>query len=474
MQVLMLLLDANGAVITRMQIFDQCWGGVMVGDDSINRAIARLRRVLATVAPGAFEIETIPRTGYRLVPISHADQPGVGDTADGAGLTPQPNKQVDRRWVIGAGLAAAGIGVAAWVSRSAEPDPAEALIEDSRIAMRSAAPEAQRRAIKLLERAVAVSPDSAKAWGLLALTLARVDEHTLGSTVSPPQRIAEAANRAIRLDKDNADALAALAVAVPYYGDWLAAERRFDQVLAKHPDHLFTRDSRAFLLGAVGRMRESAQDRLRIFRDTAFEPDLQHRNVYALWFLKRVAEADQVANRGLEMWPGHAGLWFGRLWVLAGTGRLDRALAHVDDQATRPKLPPPMIDTLRSGILAAQSRDPREVDVAVARVMGGVARSVAAVVNGMMLLNLLGATDRVFDLAEAYYLERGPVIAAMQWRPGQPVVSDQRRRKTNMLFTPTAAAMQRDPRFLPLMKDMGLVDYWNRRGIVPDFLARPA
>jgi hypothetical protein len=92
----------------------------------------------------------------------------------------------------------------------------------------------------------------------------------------------------------------------------------------------------------------------------------------------------------------------------------------------------------------------------------------------MMLLNLMGATDRLFDLAEAYYLERGPVMAAMQWRPGQPVVTDQRRRKTNMLFTPTAAAMQRDPRFMPLMKDMGLVDYWNRRGIVPDFMARPA
>ena len=60
----------------------------------------------------------------------------------------------------------------------------------------------------------------------------------------------------------------------------------------------------------------------------------------------------------------------------------------------------------------------------------------------------------------------------MQWRPGQPVVPDQRTRKTNMLFTPTAAAMQRDPRFMPLMEEMGLADYWRRRGIAPDFLAR--
>jgi hypothetical protein len=74
-------------------------------------------------------------------------------------------------------------------------------------------------------------------------------------------------------------------------------------------------------------------------------------------------------------------------------------------------------------------------------------------------------------LAEAYYLEQGPIIAAMKWRPGQPFVPDQRRRKTNMLFTPVAATMQRDPRFQPLMNRMGLTNYWDRRGIVPDFLA---
>ena len=62
--------------------------------------------------------------------------------------------------------------------------------------------------------------------------------------------------------------------------------------------------------------------------------------------------------------------------------------------------------------------------------MAGVGRSVAAVINALILLNLMGATDRAFDLARAYYLEQGPIIAAMQWRPGQPVIPAQRRRKT--------------------------------------------
>ena len=55
--------------------------------------------------------------------------------------------------------------------------------------------------------------------------------------------------------------------------------------------------------------------------------------------------------------------------------------------------------------------------------------------------------------------------------PGEPLMPDQRRRKTNMMFTPLAAPMQRDQRFLPLMREIGLEAYWRQRGVTPDFLA---
>jgi hypothetical protein len=128
-----------------------------------------------------------------------------------------------------------------------------------------------------------------------------------------------------------------------------------------------------------------------------------------------------------------------------------------------------MFDTLRAGISAAQKREPAAIHHAVARAITSAQRSVAAVVNAMMLLNLMGAIDRAFDLARAYYLEQGPLIVATQAGPGQPIIPDQRRRKTNMLFTPPAAAMQRDPRFPALMEAMGLADYWRKRGIAPDY-----
>ena len=92
--------------------------------------------------------------------------------------------------------------------------------------------------------------------------------------------------------------------------------------MEQHPNHLYTRDSRAFFFGAVGLMRKSAEQRLTFSHDDAYDANLQYRHIYALWFLGRIADADRAASRGLEMWPGHPGIWFGRLWVLTGTGRV--------------------------------------------------------------------------------------------------------------------------------------------------------
>ena len=43
MQVLVILAENAGHVVTRDTLFRRCWGGVYVGDDSLNRAIAGVR-----------------------------------------------------------------------------------------------------------------------------------------------------------------------------------------------------------------------------------------------------------------------------------------------------------------------------------------------------------------------------------------------------------------------------------------------
>jgi len=67
MQVLVALAQANEEVISRDELIDSCWEGRIVGDHALNRCIHALRRLAKPIDRPPFEIETIPRIGYRLV-----------------------------------------------------------------------------------------------------------------------------------------------------------------------------------------------------------------------------------------------------------------------------------------------------------------------------------------------------------------------------------------------------------------------
>ncbi len=68
MQVFVTMAGARGAVVSRDELIGRCWSGRIVGEDSISRCIAKVRDLANLATPPAFEIETIPRVGYRLKP----------------------------------------------------------------------------------------------------------------------------------------------------------------------------------------------------------------------------------------------------------------------------------------------------------------------------------------------------------------------------------------------------------------------
>lgn len=66
LQVLLALARRNGGTVTRDELLAEAWAGQVVSDDAIQRAVAKLRAVLATDGDPAPVIETVPRIGYRL------------------------------------------------------------------------------------------------------------------------------------------------------------------------------------------------------------------------------------------------------------------------------------------------------------------------------------------------------------------------------------------------------------------------
>lgn len=67
MEVLCLLADADGAVLSRGQIMERVWAAAVVNEEALTRVISDIRRALGDERSRPRYIETIPKRGYRLV-----------------------------------------------------------------------------------------------------------------------------------------------------------------------------------------------------------------------------------------------------------------------------------------------------------------------------------------------------------------------------------------------------------------------
>lgn len=67
MLVLLYLAEHAGDVVSRAELEEQLWPGRIVTEDSVTKAIAKLRRVFADDARHPRVIETVPKSGYRLI-----------------------------------------------------------------------------------------------------------------------------------------------------------------------------------------------------------------------------------------------------------------------------------------------------------------------------------------------------------------------------------------------------------------------
>ncbi|HEX5281369.1 MAG TPA: winged helix-turn-helix domain-containing protein [Micropepsaceae bacterium] len=157
MQVLVALVQARGAVVSRDDLVRRCWEGRAVSEDAINRCIARLRRISEADAGRHFTIDTIPRVGYRLI-AAEAVAPAVSEShlaPPAAPPPPQPaiaGPAIARRpWVRFAAITAGAAGVIFALNIAAMYwlHPRQWVVDSSRAIV----------ATPLIERHPALSPD---------------------------------------------------------------------------------------------------------------------------------------------------------------------------------------------------------------------------------------------------------------------------------------------------------------------------
>ncbi len=67
MEVLKILLEANGDMVSRQYLLDKIWNNYDGGEEGLNQAVSRLRKIFLDDAKNAKVIETISKKGYRII-----------------------------------------------------------------------------------------------------------------------------------------------------------------------------------------------------------------------------------------------------------------------------------------------------------------------------------------------------------------------------------------------------------------------
>ena len=457
MQLLLHLVDSDGEVLPRRQLFDHLWGNAQVGDDSLNRLVAGLRKVLERTSAGAVQIETVPRVGYRL----------IAEPAGGATPT------IDRRTMLAAGAASlcalAGAGV--WQSRK-QGHAAEASrwVDRGDILLRDAVPLEASEAVPPLRSALAIDPGNATALGLLALAQETSAYNGGSRNAGETLRAAEqAARAALARNPDEPHARLAMIDISAGSLDWSQMEDRLEALRASAPANPHVLGSLSSFLQAAGRTSRSWVYNEQAAAAAPTSPTPQWRRALRLWTAGRNEEAVNLSERLLPLWPRHALVWNARFMILAFTGRTQAAGAMLGNAAAARGNAHPVrlaqwLPTLEAFAepSAARIAKATAANLAAARLNPGQATYAA------MALSHLGQTDAAFDVIDGLLLSKGPLVANRPIVPRSFVANSPSWCRTQWLFLPPLAAVRNDRRFKELCEAIGLARYWRQRGVGPD------
>lgn len=305
-----------------------------------------------------------------------------------------------------------------------------------------------------LSQAVAQAPDLALARGMLAAETAALLE-----TASDPQRlelrneIHSNAERALRQDRGVGEAYLALERIEPRRR-WDARERTLQQGLEQDERNAALSTEYAGLLFEVGRF----DDALAFARNAStLEPlSLHKRTIVGSILLQNgdIESARDIADQLTDVWPDDPNLWLLRLRIAFWGETYDDALTLINAPASQIRSNRARqcwryaIDAMR----AAASTLARTA--AVRQLVDCSNTGDLPTAQALMQYSALGELDEAFALARQRF-------------------EDERRGGEEVLFSAATSPMRADARFMPLMRDLGLLAYWRLSGNWPDFCREP-
>ena len=333
LRILIELTDRAGEVVTREQLVKALWPqGVVDFDNGLNVAVRKLRVALDDVGNTPRYVETLPRLGYRFIG-------KLGTTVPPAAIEPTPARSTRGMWLLLSSAVVAlavGVGIFRFNERSAsgtrhvpsaraEELYVEGMHERSRRDI-----DATALAIAKLEESIKEDPDYAEAWAGYARTLSSAVVRQLVTPAEGLPKARAAAERALSLDPEVADAhVTLLHLHMDFDKDFVAATRDLEKARKHGINTASFWHYSAMWHAQQGRVEEGLAD---MRRARALEPmTLLLSSNYAL-ILFNARRYDEVIALITPIIEANPGFDTGRSVLaraLTATGRFDEALAQL-------------------------------------------------------------------------------------------------------------------------------------------------
>lgn len=324
----------------------------------------------------------------------------------------------------------------------------------------------EEHAENLLERSVALAPDYADGWAGLASVRAFLLPRDRDAIGEPRHRAAlEAAERALMLDPDCAQAFAALSLLKPAFAEYGEKLRLVKEALKRTPYDGSLHVARATWLYSVGRIKEAASALETANRLDPLGPAVEGLRASLMSARGQTAAAVELMSAAWARWPDSAFIWYIMWSTLCAAGRVDDAEA-----LAAPNVPPRRgvnerdIAVLRNyvALLRLDQQDRRE---ACERMLAQLSRAQGPLpLSGCVFAAAHGCAPRAFDVIE---------LALNNGRGLKPDNHDgfgmARAQSPLQLFVSTGGTpIWAHDRFPALAARLGLAQYWIESGRWPD------
>ena len=191
------------------------------------------------------------------------------------------------------------------------------------------------RAEELLNRALALEPNSARAHAALADvwntrgqntgTLGRFGQRNSAEV----KRVLAEVEKALALDPDSAEAHSSLGFVQWTNWNFTVAESELRRAIALNPNYASAHQALGRVLGAEGRLDEALMELKRATELDPFSPRVLNNYASSLHDAGRLAEALAVIYRAVALQPDSEQVLRGRAKTLVALGRFEEAIATV-------------------------------------------------------------------------------------------------------------------------------------------------